>query len=52
MKVTTQIKNAEYGKFSDIYLSFSDKGIDRNVLLSFNLGQDFPFEKINDFYFL
>lgn len=49
MKVTTQIKDAVNGKFSDLHLTFYDKGVERNVLLSFNHGSDFPFEKINDF---
>jgi hypothetical protein len=49
MKVTATIKEAEYGKFSDLYLNYIDRGFDRNVLLSFNMGTKYPFEKVSDF---
>jgi len=49
MRVNIIINGADYGKFSNLYLCFSDRGIERRVLLDFNIGRNSAFEIVYDF---
>jgi len=49
MRIDIIINDAETGKFSDLQLCYNDRGIERRVLLDFNIGKNRAFEKVYDF---
>lgn len=49
MRVNIQIIDAEKGSFSKVYLCLNYNDLEQRVLLDFNIGNKYPFEKVFDF---